>query len=195
MCWGLSALPAQQQREEKCTGALTRVRGSVGHPLRQSRGRRGRHSPRSSIRSVQPKHNLSYSQKNPLRPTLLPHGFMQTHRSAFLLLPQIHLVNSHGVGFCGASIINEKWLVTAAHCLQPGDNVTAVAGEHLGWHGASAGKGRGTGLARHEASHSTPGPTPPRWVATWHVLLWGTEAPVAGCSIWAPWCLHLWWEQ
>ncbi|KAM6061467.1 coagulation factor IX [Chlamydotis macqueenii] len=43
---------------------------------------------------------------------------------------QVYLLNSHGVGFCGASIINEKWVVTAAHCLQPGDDVTAVAGEY-----------------------------------------------------------------
>ncbi|XP_013908296.1 PREDICTED: coagulation factor IX [Thamnophis sirtalis] len=42
---------------------------------------------------------------------------------------QVYLLNSEGKGFCGGTIINEMWIVTAAHCLefQP---KRIVAGEH-----------------------------------------------------------------
>ncbi|XP_069468876.1 coagulation factor IX [Ambystoma mexicanum] len=43
---------------------------------------------------------------------------------------QVHLININGVGFCGGSIISEKWIVTAAHCFPNEAEFKVVVGEY-----------------------------------------------------------------
>ncbi|KAM8964878.1 coagulation factor IX [Sarcophilus harrisii] len=45
-------------------------------------------------------------------------------------IPWQVILNGKVKGFCGGSIINEKWVITAAHCIEPDNEITVVAGEH-----------------------------------------------------------------